>query len=525
MFRSTYRNNASLELQKYASPFGARANPVTQSSSFAIGVSIPDNFNWIQSTANDSEDTKKIKALILRPHNQASCGNCYAFASAAVLSDLFTIKYGYRVNPDLSPSFLNVNYPELGGCDGGDPVHTLNKILKSGIVSNKCLDNSVCLTNKICKGKSAAPDSRLNGLYEGIGKGCYVNDNKQHLLYRPKNSNDKPEEAYIKIYPNYDTDLQHEVYKTYIDDIPAFIKHDGERLNKFPEGWKYLPESEQEARIQIYRNGPGIGLMIVTSNFMDDFWVHDKFIDEFDGIFFDRIVWNKDGSYSSHDARLVKVNNPKQSGPIRFEGGHAVAIIGYGISSKPIPIHDFAENKVVYKHVPFWWVRNSWTTDWNPTGGLKKGLQKTEMAGCVKIAMYPFNKVVQFDIPIDQHDQDYAIPARHTGYIYGLGGIIFTEAGEKPEPYKVTEHNNYRRLYKDLSDSSKYINIPYFYNFGSPDQEYIVPGGVIKNYQGMTRMETVTKKNVNGIIVIQVILLLLGLWMLYELHLKKRLIY
>lgn len=127
--------------------------------------------------------------------------------------------------------------------------------------------------------------------------------------------------------------------------------------------------------------------------------------------------------------------------------------------------------------MPFWRVRNSWSTDWNPTGGLKKGNDKTEMAGCVKIAIYPFNKVAQFDIPIDQHEQDYAVPAIHTGYIYGLGGIIFTEAGDNLEPYKVTENNNYKKTYPDLSNSSKYLNIPYFYHFGSHTEEYVVPGG------------------------------------------------
>jgi hypothetical protein len=70
---------------------------------------------------------------------------------------------------------------------------------------------------------------------------------------------------------------------------------------------------------------------------------------------------------------------------------------------------------LIYKHVPFWWARNSWSTDWNPTGGLEKGNDKTEMACCVKIAMYPFNKVAQFDIPIDEHEQDYTIPVIDTG--------------------------------------------------------------------------------------------------------------
>jgi hypothetical protein len=519
MYKDVYRNNAALEMQKYARPFGGRANITSPSSSYAIGIKIPDNFNWIQSTHEDDEDTRKIKSIILRPNDQASCGNCYAVATAAVLSDLFTIKYGYKTNPDLSASFMNANYPELGGCQGGDPVQALDKLYKEGTVSNKCVDNSVCITNSKCNGKSSAfSDTRLNGLYEQIGKGCYINDKMQHMIYHPKKSDNKDEVSF-NIYPNYDKALMDEVYHGYINDIPEFIKHDGGRLNKFPEGWKVLPDSQHEGRVQIYKNGPGIGLLLVTSNFMDDFFRHDAFIDVFDGIFLDRVVWNKDGTYTTHDPRNVKVNNPHQTGPITFDGGHAVAVIGYGISSKPIPIMDFSENKVVYKHVPFWWVRNSWSTDWNPTGGLRKGSEKTEMAGCVKIAMYPFNKVAQFDVPIDQHTQEYAIPSRHTGYIYGLGGIIFTEAGDKPKPYKITESNNYKKTHPDLRDTSSYLNIPYFYNFGAPTDEYIVPKGVVKNFMG----ETSGKRNKhNKLFILHIVFLIIGLWLVYKFCLKKR---
>ena len=496
MYKNIYRNNAKLEIQKHARP----VRPIVSH------VEIPKNFNWIQSTSDDNEYIKSVKNIILRPSNQASCGNCYAFSTSSVLSDLFVVKYGYKSNPDLSPSFMNINYPELGGCSGGDPVDALNTIYKKGLASNKCVDNSICLTNNDCNGNSNShiSDNRLNGLYQQIGTGCYTNETREHRIYYPAKSTNYSDEASIEIYPNYNDDLMKEIYHGYMYNIPEFIKLDGGRLGIFPDGWDYLPQSENEARIRIYKNGPAVGLCCVTSNFMDDFFNHDKFIDVFDGVFLDSVVWNKDGTYNIHDPRLVKVNNPTQDGPITFKGGHAVSIIGYGVSNKPIPIMDFSLNKIVYKYVPFWWVRNSWSTTWNPTGGL--GGTQSEMGGCVKIAMYPFNKVLQFDVPIDQHTQAYAIPSRHTGYIYGLGGIVFTEAGDPPKLYEVTESNNYRKQHPDLSDSSNYSNVPYFYTFGSPNLEYSIPKNTSKN----------TSKHIPVVIIILIILIIVGVFYFYK---------
>ena len=53
MYKDVYRNNADLEMQKHARPFGGRSNPVNNDSPFAIGVKIPKNYNWIQSTDDD----------------------------------------------------------------------------------------------------------------------------------------------------------------------------------------------------------------------------------------------------------------------------------------------------------------------------------------------------------------------------------------------------------------------------------------------------------------------------------------
>lgn len=488
MFKNKYVNSADLRIQSVAKPFGSRANFTTTDSPYVSGVPIPKNYNWLQASSTDDDATNAIKKIILRPSNQGTCGNCYAFATTGVLSDLYCIKYGYAVNPDLSPAYLNINYPTLGGCGGGDPILTLDMMLKNGVTSNRCVDNSACLTNPKCNGsnKGNTPTPELNGIYEAVGKVCYNNAKNQHHLYYPKASEVETTKSWVKIYPDYDDAMMNEIYQGSQNNLSGFIANSVKGLVDYPSNWSMLTQSQQEMRTQIFRNGPVIGMMCVTSNFMSPFFQNDDFIDVFDGIFFDSVVWNDDGTYTYSDPQLVNINSNDQQGNITFDGGHAVAIVGYGVSSVSIPLMDFKTAKTVnVKNIPFWWVRNSWTTYWNPTGGLNKGNEKTEMAGCVKIAMYPFNKVTQFDIPLDANSP-YAVPSLTTGYIDGLGGMVITEAGVSPVPIMDVNPNSYATTYPELSNSSKYLRDPSYY-LSSSSRDVLVPGGIEKTFMGGTK--------------------------------------
>ena len=525
MFKNIYVNKADLSIQKVAKPFGSRANFTTTNSPYVSGVPIPKNYNWLQASSTDDDATNAIKKIILRPSNQGNCGNCYAFATTSVLSDLYCIKYGYAVNPDLSPAYLNINYPSLGGCGGGDPISALDMMLKNGITGNRCVDNSACLTNPKCNGsdKGNTPSPELNGIYEAVGKGCYNNTKDQHHLYYPKASEVDPTKSSVKIYPDYDDAMMNEIYQGYQNNLSGFITNSVKGLLDYPSSWPILTQSQKEVRTQIFRNGPAIGMMCVTSNFMTPFFENDDFIDVFDGIFFDSVVWNDDGTYKYSDPQLVDINSNDQQGNITFDGGHAVAIVGYGVSNVSIPLMDFKNAKTVnVKNIPFWWVRNSWTTDWNPTGGLKKGNDKTEMAGCVKIAMYPFNKVIQFDVPLDAKSQ-YAVPSLTGGYIDGLGGMIITEAGVSPVPIMDVNPNSYATTYPELSNSSKYLRDPSYYLSSSRD--VLVHGGIEKTFMGGIKgviIKTPEEQKIyKKYIIIAPVILILALLVLFILVKKK----
>lgn len=70
---------------------------------------------------------------------------------------------------------------------------------------------------------------------------------------------------------------------------------------------------------------------------------------------------------------------------LNWAGSHAVAVIGWGIQKK-VKTKDLDHNEVI-QDIPYWYCRNSWTTNWGE-------------GGFFKIAMYPYNQVSQFEKPI-----------------------------------------------------------------------------------------------------------------------------
>jgi hypothetical protein len=417
-----------------------------------------------------------VKLLILGSTSQGKCGNCYAHALAGVLSDLFLIKYGLAHNPDLSSTYMNIHYSKtLEGCAGGNPIEALIEVSKDGLVSNKCVDNSVCMRNSSCNGVSHdnASTKDLNKLYQSVGDGCYVNRSDfrdEHDLYFPKNDNKKP---YFKVYPNYDKDFSKEILNG-ATTAEEFIKQTGSRMVEYPKTWDLLKKDQEEVMKQIYRNGPAVGMILVLNTLMQPFFKIDAFDDVFDGLFFDSVVWKHDGTYEFQNPQLVNCNLPQpENYKIEFDGGHAISIVGYGVSEKEIPLMDFNTNKVVkVKNIPFWWVRNSWGDKWNP-----------KYKGFFKLPMYPFNKVIQVDIPIGQvkiGGKPATIPSPFNEE-QGMGGILFLEAGDIKEYKNHTSNDYYKEnpeftLDKYLKDNKNYYEVS--------NLDFVVEGGVLLNSSG-----------------------------------------
>ena len=117
----------------------------------------------------------------------------------------------------------------------------------------------------------------------------------------------------------------------------------------------------------ILQYGPVLGGFIVFKNFM-----HGHFTKVNGGVYLEN------GDYSDV-GKVTLMSEGKMTAAENYVGSHAVAIIGWG-EEKGVIIDD----KGTRKDIPYWYCRNSWTEKWGD-------------GGYFKMAMYPYNKISQFD--------------------------------------------------------------------------------------------------------------------------------
>jgi hypothetical protein len=150
----------------------------------------------------------------------------------------------------------------------------------------------------------------------------------------------------------------------------------------------------QIVKYHILDFGPVVGGYLVLDNFIDG-----KFTQINKGVYFDRADYSNVGPDGiipfSND-----VNNSKNS-----RGLHAVSIVGWGVAK------DIQYDTNTRGDVPFWYCRNSWGKNWGEHGFFK-------------IAMYPFNKISQFDkvVTVKINNQPSTI-----------GGLMLIRATSRPK--------------------------------------------------------------------------------------------
>lgn len=129
---------------------------------------------------------------------------------------------------------------------------------------------------------------------------------------------------------------------------------------------KDIPRFRRAIKRHISYNGPPIGGYIVLENFLSGAFTNPR--NSTGGVYFENCDYDRTPELfrDSSDSFTVK-------------GLHAVCIVGWGIAENI----QYAPGKV--GDVPYWHARNSWGGEW--------GFD----SGCFKIAMYPFNKRIQFD--------------------------------------------------------------------------------------------------------------------------------
>ena len=278
--------------------------------------SIPENFNWAQTTDEDSEQIKNKKKYIQKVGNQRLCGSCWAISSAQIISDNFVVSGIVDYDPKLSTTWILSNYPQ-GQCNGGNPAQLFEDAAYGGIASDHCIDYSWCSKNDKCNGNATkhfeAKKINLNTLIPPPG--CYFNNSK-HYVY--------------KIEPSPKTVIVGNGGITPKNAAITVKKH-------------------------IYNNGPVCGAFLVYKNFMKG-----NFCKTNSGIYFDRGIYDEKGNVTFSKSALSESN---------YAGAHAVAIIGWGVAKNIV--YDETGEKA---DVPYWYCRNSWASAWGDNGYFKMAM-------------------------------------------------------------------------------------------------------------------------------------------------------
>lgn len=301
-------------------------------------IKIPDNFNW--------RTDKQKGHLISKPGNQMLCGSCWAISAAGIISDNFVVSNLVDYMPNLSTTYILVNYPQ-NQCSGGNPSLVFKQIKDAslsgkGITTEHCVDYSWCSTNSLCNGDAkkhmdkTISNEELNDLIPK-NNGCY-NSNVKHLVFT-------------------------------IDEEPSTLgigmtDPNSEEKEITEDNWKSMLFNIKK---HILLKGPVLGGFLVFKNFMDGKWTKSE---QNKGIYLET------GDYTNTASIKFDTNQVDSS---NFKGSHAVAIIGWGVENDV-----FIDNNNTKANVPYWYCRNSWTEKWGDDGYFK-------------IAMYPFNKISQFD--------------------------------------------------------------------------------------------------------------------------------
>ena len=351
-------------------------------------IQVPETWTW------------KNKPGISKPEAQGLCGSCWAFSTSQVVSDVFYVQDKVNINPTISAMYLLTCYPGCREppceevkekyplsyiCGGGNPADLVNWISEYGTTTDHCVNYDACTKNEICNGNS---EQHFGSSYSDINKtfptcGCYVANNNHSKFFIEKSS----------------------IKNISVDPEKKSLQ-------------KIIFESELNQTLlkqHIFQYGSAIGCFHILENFMGDNELSPvqsftSYKNE-QGVYLDMVNYKK--------SERILQDQQKPGIKPKWVGGHAVAIVGWGTAKvdasllDPKTLEIMKQPKEGLIDIPYWDCRNSWGPYWNNDGYFK-------------MAMYPYNKISQFDVSVVVNE---SVP---TG-----GTIVFT-----------------------ASDIKKFVNIP-----------------------------------------------------------------
>ena len=304
-------------------------------------------FNWMTDKRDDQPPS--LTKLVTPVGNQNACGCCWAFSVSDAVSDAFVINQKTNVNPQCSVTYALACYPH---CKDPNSQWTCTGDASDEMpYSYQCNGGAIApllmwisqngIGTKSCQDFSWC--SQNTGCVNGTTDTTTLNNSIPNCGCK----NQQPHKLYYISTPiskgiEYDNPTQKQ-----IDDHVNLVRH-----------W-------------IYSYGTIVTGFFVYANLMGGRFTHPQ--KNPDGVYLEDVDY--------HSFQLFE----NQENP--FEGGHAVCIVGWGTA----PVHNslIADRSLRnttsdMTMVPYWVTRNSWSEAWG-----QKGL--------FKMAMYPFNKIAQFD--------------------------------------------------------------------------------------------------------------------------------
>ena len=335
-------------------------------TSSRLDKEIPDSFSW-----RDVPGTRV-------PLNQKNCGSCWALSTSIVLGDVISISTRFTDLPVISATNI-MSCLKQGhyGCRGGSTSKAILDLQDVGVFTRECTDYSWCDDNIRCNGSAL-----------------------EHL--------NNPNEDYLnsKIPPCGVCKRNGKYTKYFIKNVYTHSAETPEDVNRI----------QKNVKMHIMSRGPVVGAFHILLNFVKT----NTGFRETGGIYLESFNYRlQEGSDERLDISQPGVWSQRNKYFSR-EGSHAVVVVGWGETSDKLINPDTGKpvvNPVTgmeYGRVGYWIVKNSWSTDWAD-------------GGYFKMAMYPHNKISQFEMSVPLIDE-FNVNAR-----YKTGGFTSFEYRGKEE--------------------------------------------------------------------------------------------